>query len=255
MTQNVPQKILDRIKKCLALAADGSNESEAATALRQARKLMDMYGVTSTDIELSEIVMHERVVNTNLFTHWQNQLIETVKNIFGIEVLYRRRGNRKRGSIIFVGPQSSIELAEYLYEVLHSQLHHDRDEYRDRILAQPLYAELRDLCNSAGIRWSSTKAAKRVADEVDAFTMAWVMKVHERCESLFVARSQTLETFFSRNLPDINPLKLKKFDAEEFAGHGRAISEGLTKGSKAQIHIGVRAGERQAALTADDVNS
>lgn len=42
-------KILAKIKKCLALASS-SNPNEAATALRQARALMEKHGVTSESI-------------------------------------------------------------------------------------------------------------------------------------------------------------------------------------------------------------
>lgn len=38
-------KVLDKIRKCLALSTS-SNEHEAAAALRQARKLMDAHGIT-----------------------------------------------------------------------------------------------------------------------------------------------------------------------------------------------------------------
>lgn len=42
-------KILDKIKKCLALSKS-PNEHEAAAALRQAQKLMDKHGVTAADL-------------------------------------------------------------------------------------------------------------------------------------------------------------------------------------------------------------
>ena len=42
-------KILDKIKKCLALSAS-SNEHEAEAALRQARKMMEANGITDLDI-------------------------------------------------------------------------------------------------------------------------------------------------------------------------------------------------------------
>ena len=46
-------KILDKIKKCLALSAS-SNEHEAEAALRQARKMMETHGITDLDIQAAE---------------------------------------------------------------------------------------------------------------------------------------------------------------------------------------------------------
>lgn len=46
-------KILDKIKKCLALAAS-ANEHEAAAALRQAQKLMETHGFTDEDVLASQ---------------------------------------------------------------------------------------------------------------------------------------------------------------------------------------------------------
>lgn len=47
------EKIIDKIKKCLALSRS-ANEHEAEAALRQARKLMEAHGVTDLDIEAAE---------------------------------------------------------------------------------------------------------------------------------------------------------------------------------------------------------
>ena len=48
------EKILDKIKKCLALG-QSENEHEAAQALKQAQALMEKYEVNAVDIALSEV--------------------------------------------------------------------------------------------------------------------------------------------------------------------------------------------------------
>ena len=48
------EKILDKIKKCLALSKS-ANEHEAAQALKQAQALMEKYEVNAVDIALSEV--------------------------------------------------------------------------------------------------------------------------------------------------------------------------------------------------------
>ena len=47
------EKILDKIKKCLALASS-ANEHEAAAALRQAQKLMQAHGLTDQDVAAAQ---------------------------------------------------------------------------------------------------------------------------------------------------------------------------------------------------------
>ena len=48
------EKIIDKIKKCLALS-NSDNPHEAAAALRQAQKLMEMHNLTELDISLSDV--------------------------------------------------------------------------------------------------------------------------------------------------------------------------------------------------------
>ena len=48
------QKVLEKIKKCLALG-ESANEHEAAQAIRQAQILMKKYGISENDVELSGI--------------------------------------------------------------------------------------------------------------------------------------------------------------------------------------------------------
>ena len=48
------EKVLDKIKKCLALG-QSANEHEAAQALKQAQALMEKYEVNAVDIALSRV--------------------------------------------------------------------------------------------------------------------------------------------------------------------------------------------------------
>ena len=48
------KKVLDKIKKCLALG-QSANEHEAAQALKQAQALMEKYEVNAADIDLSQV--------------------------------------------------------------------------------------------------------------------------------------------------------------------------------------------------------
>jgi len=54
MTTQPDEKILGKIKKCLALATS-SEPHEAAAAMRQAQKLMELHGIGQIDVKRSDI--------------------------------------------------------------------------------------------------------------------------------------------------------------------------------------------------------
>ena len=62
------EKILDKIKKCLALSKS-ANEHEAAQALKQAQALMEKHEVNAVDIALSEV--SEQKADRKMALNWQ----------------------------------------------------------------------------------------------------------------------------------------------------------------------------------------
>lgn len=90
-------KHIEKLKKLLALAASG-NPHEAALALRRARKLMDVHGITHSDIAMSDI--DETIIHPG--TH---------------------------PSVGFYGNRERAALAAYTWEVLVRQLKKARQQY------------------------------------------------------------------------------------------------------------------------------
>ena len=81
------QNVLDRIRKCLALAAS-PNPGEAETAMAHARKLMEKFGIDKTDLELSEIgESEEEIPASHLNCTWMASLIHTVDDLLGTGTL------------------------------------------------------------------------------------------------------------------------------------------------------------------------
>ena len=87
------QKVLEKIKKCLALG-ESANEHEAAQAIRQAQILMKKYGISEMEVELSAVT---------------EKGVPVAATLFGIGI--------------------KPELAAYAYEVLLRQLKKERREY------------------------------------------------------------------------------------------------------------------------------
>jgi hypothetical protein len=128
---------LRKVLRCLRLAAS-SNPHEAAAALRQARALMDQYGLTEADAYASEI--HEADAPTRCRGAVPTQslmfLISVVEDGFRCGVVIRReKGWRGEGrtTVHFYGAGSDAEVAAYAFTVLRRQLEADKAKHTQRI--------------------------------------------------------------------------------------------------------------------------
>ncbi len=114
------EEIIEKIKKCLALSSS-SNEHEAAAALRQARKLMDLHGITSIEVEISDVNESRHASGAKKSPSlWESALASLVARAFGVQSIFSR--NWDGGYWVFVGIQPSNELAKYAFVVLHRQI-------------------------------------------------------------------------------------------------------------------------------------
>lgn len=125
--------IIDKIKKCLALA-NSSNPHEAATALRQAQALMAKHGISGEELELSEVESFAVKAGAGKTPPgWIVALTNLVCRAVGVEVIYSANWNHVNaqwvGKVLFIGINGSPEIAGYTYEVLFRQLQKDRREY------------------------------------------------------------------------------------------------------------------------------
>lgn len=129
---NKHEKILQKIKKCLALA-QSSNANEAAVALGQAQKLMAEYGVEMADIEILDVVEEstkkEKAMSRN---EWDMHLVNTIAQAFNCKPLLS--GGWNGTCWTFIGVGASPEIAAYTYQVLKRQLMKSRKEYMDTAL-------------------------------------------------------------------------------------------------------------------------
>lgn len=169
---------LQKIKKCLALAAS-SNEHEAAAALRQAQKLMQQFGLTGDDIDLADICEHAQKAQNVPLVNWEARLSSMVAEAFGCRVFTRTaRGwpvlgqTRSTRSFVYVGAGGAAEVAGYAYDVLSRQCAKDRRVYM-------------------GQQSKNCKPKTKVA-RGDAYAEGWVSGVHAKLES-FAGNAQHQE--------------------------------------------------------------
>src|SRR5690606_1568144 len=114
-SMNDNDKLMERIRKCLALS-ESANEHEAAAATRQARKLMEKAGLTASDVGLFEITDQQVDVGYSRLPSWAGNLSVAVARAFACTAFHGQRQVR------FVGPSACADVAGYCFEILLRQL-------------------------------------------------------------------------------------------------------------------------------------
>jgi len=116
---NPTEKVLKRIGKLLAMAADVSSPREAAIAAKSVRKLMDKYELKECDIEgVDNSQMIETVVHTaKQRVTWLSSLVATVGMFCDVRPLLNRDG---MGGVQFVfqGYKADVGMAHKLFDFL-----------------------------------------------------------------------------------------------------------------------------------------
>lgn len=224
------EKIIDKIRKCLALSAS-SNEHEAAAALRQAKKLMEAHGVTDLDIDAAEAQECRTKASAKTKpANWEAALAAKVADAFSCTVLFL--GGWSQGAWSFIGCGASPEVAKYAFTVLARQAKRARDAHIKTKLNR---------CKTA----TKTRRA-------DLFSEGWVRSVTATIHA-FVAnehQAKSIDAFLTKHYcarQDLAPRdrngKRKLSDKElndYFAGH--------MSGKDAELHQGVGGTAAQGLL-------
>lgn len=124
MTDLDKDRILRRIKKCLALSRS-DNEHEAAAALRQAKRMMDKYGIDATEASAPDYEVHdlsEGKARKSRLTQAERALYSVVARFFGC-TLYS-----DNGWPVIVGVSPAPKIVEYAASVLLRQMRRGYDE-------------------------------------------------------------------------------------------------------------------------------
>jgi hypothetical protein len=147
-------KAIDKIKKCLRLAAS-SNPHEAAAAMRQARALMEKFRIEEADVELSDVQEHCTRSGSKINpVQWEANLAGCVRRAYSCELIFMAGPGEWR----FIG--EFAEVASYTMSVLLRQVRQAR----------------RDFIASNLKRCKTSTKTKRA----DVFCDAWVYKVRQQ---------------------------------------------------------------------------
>jgi hypothetical protein len=224
-------KIMDKIKKCLALSAS-SNEHEAAAALRQARKLMEAHGITDLDVQAAQAEERRSKAGAKSSpANWESALAEQVGASFACHVIFSP--GWRAGEWCFIGCGAAPEVSSYAFGVLLRKAKRAREEYITTKLKR---------CKTA----AKTRRA-------DLFSEGWVRSVAGAINAFAGNEQQTsaINAYLANKYPSLVALKtrdrndgrkLRDHEYDDFyAGHrsGRdtKLNHGLD-GAGQQLAIG-----------------
>ena len=216
---NDKERYLQKIKKLLNKARNNSSAKEAATAMRMAQKLMQEYGVSESDVSLSEVTengTHKTPSGAVKPPRYMVMLANIICRAFGVRYYLSFDKNNRR-TVVFYGLAERPEIACYAFEVLSRQLIKGRKDYYSGIHKR-------------------TRPSKKT-DLADTWCEAWVHGVWQVITEFIPTEneSQVMTQYMARKkeqatFTDINMRDSKK----HIQSHG-AIRDGFRAGKKASL--------------------
>lgn len=217
---------LKKVKKCLALSRS-ANDAEAATALRQAQKLMEQFNLTSQDVSLSDVGEAEVRAVSAAANAWELRLVRLIANAFGCEQFgrvtgaYNDAGNYVRKRFwVFVGIGAAHTIAAYACDVLVRQCARLRTAH---IAKQPRNCK------------AITKTVRG-----DEFAMGWVSGVARMVQAFAqpAGDQQLLLSYIEREYGELTKATVRDSSAGKKPQHGH-FSAGYKAGQDTKLQRGI----------------
>lgn len=123
------ESILRKLRACLRLSKS-ANQHEAAAAIRQARKIMDKYGLTEDDAFITSAEAPLRHRAASIPPHI-GALCVAVAGAFNCFVVRSVRGNKAR--VVFHGTEAATQCAAAAFALLRRQLERDMTKHTKRV--------------------------------------------------------------------------------------------------------------------------
>lgn len=212
----IDDKILGKIKKCLALS-QSSEPHEAASAMRQAQKLMEMHGVTQADLgraDLGEAEVKSKV-SVSRIKDWELRLLHTVAKAFGCKLLWMRSSSYNVdvfGRYILIGLKAQVQLAQYTADVMQRKLIKARGQFTTNL---PSYLG---------------RGEKTV--QADGFCHGWVMAVSKTVHE-FALNDETKQLIDNR-VKELSSAGEAKVQRRQAGAMG--LNAGFEAGQSESIH-------------------
>lgn len=220
------EEALDKIKKCLALAAS-PEAHEAAAALRQAQKLMAQFGLTETDVTLADVSEVRQAAQNVPAVQWEASLAWAVAEAFGCKMFTGTRITlgkslqvRRQRHYVFVGVGPAPEVAGYAFDVLARQCAKDRRRH-------------------IGQQSNNCKAKTKVA-RGDLYAEGWIAGVRGKLERIAGNERDValIGQYMAQRYPEMRTGDVKSRTKGKNVTHND-WHQGHQAGQKADLHQGV----------------
>lgn len=226
---------LEKVKKCLALASS-PEPHEAAAALRQAQKLMAQFGLTETDVTLSDVSEFAQAAQNAPLVRWEATLAVMIAEAFGcdqytslrpqlvtgLKVRYQRR-------FVFVGVGPAPEIAGYAFDLLARQCAKDRRAHM-------------------GQQHKNCKPKTRVA-RGDLYAEGWIAGVRDKVERFAGTErdAELIEQYMRERHPDMKSASVRDRTKGKNVSHAD-FHHGVQAGRNADLNHGISGQRASQAL-------
>lgn len=151
------QKVIDKVKKLLALASDGEkSEAESQTAMLHAQKLMMKHKLSENDLQNGQESLEKDIIYSEFGmrekTWYSAKLANIVADNFRCFYYFMyKNGDKKYANLTFFGYEEDVNIAVEVYEYAFNSLFYHRDvyveKYKNESMFTPKLSHLEDVGN------------------------------------------------------------------------------------------------------------
>lgn len=175
-------KIVERLRKLLAMAEDASSPNEAAIAARRAKALMDEYNLTHADALTSGLslddILHQTAGEAHRrFPEWLSSLAVAVAEYSDCTAVFdwAVKNGQERKIVAFRGERSDLEIAKYLYVFLDRTIRNMTKARRDLKGRTAMHSFRVGMASAIGAKLREMKAQERAWFEQNPDSKALVL--------------------------------------------------------------------------------
>lgn len=233
----IDQKIIDKLKKLLALSAS-DNENEATLAMTKAEELMREHNLSVADVALDGSGAHvgsaEVEGSTKTSQSWEISLGSSIAQTFNGRAIRTRNSNG--WSFTFVAGQTDLTIITDLFERLRATIKRMSQAYvnsvRDftKVHGKSLHNSYRmGMINTIHKRLDRLKQNTTPTDTRNAFGMTGT--------ALMVIKDKAVDQRVNRLFP-----RVKTINSRASRVDGNAYQQGLADGNTISLHRAVNGG-------------
>lgn len=196
------EKVLEKIRHLLELAADGKNDEESQTALLLAQKLMLKHKISEGDLQtvhIDDIVTKSLSVYKRLYW-WEKQLAQLIADNFRVLCYVQSQRFPHQTSVtrkmVYMGYYEDVQFALAMYELADETMKHYATLHANQAEEQATRSEIRHAYYQgflAGLADKFQRQREQMVSENDVYAL--VLKVPQEVQNKFNAQVNGKITF------------------------------------------------------------